>query len=111
MHLTAGEIYGTTAGQELGFPLTFITPELQAELTGTTFAVWRMDSGSCVCLWTGAVEVAPHGEEAVNVPVKQRYMVYKDGRRELQEIDARERMKLNMMYDGGVPKLPFGNGE
>jgi hypothetical protein len=109
--LTDGEVFGTTAGRSLGFALAFVTPELNARLTGTTFAVWRDASGSCVCLWTGGVDVAAHGEEIVSVPVKQRYMVYKDGRREIQDIDDRERMKLGMMQDGGMPPPPGTGSE
>jgi len=106
--LTAGEIFGTTAGQALGFPLRFETPELSAELVGTTFAVWRTDEGSCVCLWRGSIEVTPRGGETVSLPVEYRYFVFKDGRLSLEEIDGRERMKLGMMHDGGMPASPPG---
>ena len=59
LDLHAGEIYGTTGGQSLAFDLTFATGELQAGLTGTTFAVFRTDTTSCVCLWEGGIRVSP----------------------------------------------------
>ena len=51
LKLDNGEIFGTTGGQKLGFNLAFVTDELSARMTGTTFAVFRTDTTSCVCLW------------------------------------------------------------
>jgi ferric-dicitrate binding protein FerR (iron transport regulator) len=106
--LEAGEIYGTTGGRSLSFPLLFETAEVTAQLTGTTFAVFRTDVGTCVCLWSGAVEVVPRDTgEAVTLTPETKYYVYNDGRpSEVQPIDAMERMKLSMMHDSGIVPTP-----
>ena len=107
LQLTAGEIYGTTADARLDFALHFVTPELSAQLVGTTFAVFRTAEGSCVCLYDGAIAVLPQGAPAaVRLPVEHRLFVFKDGRQDLAPIDARERMKLTMMHGGGMPAVP-----
>lgn len=105
LEVVTGEVYGTTGGRALSFPLRFFTPELSARLVGTTFAVFRTELGSCVCLYDGGIEVTPEVNGVpVELPEEHRYYVYKDGRLSLEPIDARERMKLNMMYEGGVPE-------
>lgn len=104
LRLEKGEIYGTTGGQELSFPLQFETLEVTAQLTGTTFAVFRTAEGTCVCLWTGRVEVTPRDTgQAMSLAPETKFYVYNDGRpSEVQPIDDMERMKLSMMHDGGI---------
>ncbi len=107
--LTSGEIYGTSGGQKLGFDLVFHTPELEARLTGTTFAVFRIDVASCVCLWEGGVAVTPlvGDYDVVNLEVLHRVWIYKDGREpEIKTLDANETMKLQMTHDAGLAELP-----
>jgi ferric-dicitrate binding protein FerR (iron transport regulator) len=107
--LTSGEVYGTSGGQKLGFDLVFSTPELEARLTGTTFAVFRVDVASCVCLWHGGIAVTPliGNYDMIQLPEKNRVWIYKDGREpELKSLDDREIMKLQMTHDGGVPVQP-----
>ena len=107
--LTSGEIYGTSGGQQLGFELVFATDELEARLTGTTFAVFRIDVASCVCLWSGGIAVTPLvGEfDVVNLEELNRVWIYKDGREpEIKPLDAMETMKLQMTHDGGLADPP-----
>jgi ferric-dicitrate binding protein FerR (iron transport regulator) len=104
LRLEQGEIYGTTGGQELSFLLQFETLEVTAQLAGTTFAVFRTDEGSCVCLWTGGIVVTPRDSgQAVALEPETKFYVYTDGRpNEVQPIDDMERMKLSMMHEGGI---------
>ncbi len=107
--LTSGEIYGTTGGQTLGFDLVFSTQELEARLTGTTFAVFRTEVASCVCLWEGGIAVTPLVGQygIVNLEELHRVWIYKDGRApEVKTLDANETMKLQMTEDAGVAELP-----
>ncbi len=109
MPITSGEIYGTSGGQELGFDLVFSTPELEARLTGTTFAVFRIDVASCVCLWEGGVAVTPlvGDYDIVNLEVLHRVWIYRDGREpEIKTLDANETMKLQMTHDVGIVEVP-----
>jgi len=105
LELESGEIYGTSGGRTLDFALTFATQELQAELTGTTFAVFRTDSASCVCLWEGGIAVAPlvGGSDPIALPEKRRVWIYRDGRApEILPLSDMEVMKLQMIHDGGL---------
>nr|MEE4269666.1 FecR family protein [Candidatus Krumholzibacteria bacterium] len=103
--LSSGEIYGTTGGQKLGFPLVFATEELTASLTGTTFAVFRTPEASCVCLWEGGITVVPvSGEVApIVLPELRRVWVYRDGRApEILPLSDMETMKLQMTEEAGL---------
>ena len=104
LDLHAGEVYGTTGGQSLTFDLSFATGELQAGLTGTTFAVFRTDEASCVCLWEGGIRVHPlAGGPTVDLVPGQRVWIYKDGRPpEILPLSDMETMKLQMMQEAGV---------
>jgi FecR protein len=105
LELASGEIYGTTGGKQLGFDLDFKTDELTAVLTGTTFAVFRTDLASCVCLWEGGVKVTPSAEPDLPTLLQpnQRVWVYKDGRpREVLPLNDMEIMKLQMTSDMGL---------
>ena len=109
MHIDSGEIYGTSGGQKLGFELVFSTDELEARLTGTTFAVFRIDVASCVCLWEGGVAVTPlvDNYDVVHLEEKHRVWIYRDGREpEIKTLDANETMKLQMTDDAGLADLP-----
>ena len=109
LKVAAGEIFGTTGGNKLGFPLEFQTRELTAHLTGTTFAVFRTDQGSCVCLWEGGITVTPTAEtQAPTVLEPQsRVWVYRDGRpAEVLPLTDMEIMKLQMTADMGLAHTP-----
>ncbi len=105
--LSSGEIYGTTGGQKLGFPMEFKTDELTAILTGTTFAVFRTDEASCVCLWEGGINVIPAAEnrDTISLTEGRRVWVYRDNRApEVLPLDAMEIMKLQMTDDQGIAR-------
>ncbi|MBC8426789.1 FecR domain-containing protein [bacterium] len=105
LDLASGEIYGTTGDNALGFDLAFATEELEARLTGTTFAVFRTDSTSCVCLWEGGILVTPLvGPDApIALDEQQRVWIFKDGSApEVSPLDAMEIMKLQMTRDAGL---------
>ncbi|MFT7698499.1 MAG: ferric-dicitrate binding protein FerR (iron transport regulator), partial [Candidatus Krumholzibacteriia bacterium] len=103
--LTSGEIYGTSGSQKLGFDLVFNTQELEARLTGTTFAVFRTDSTSCVCLWEGGIAVTPlvGPADLVNLAEKTRVWIFRDGREPaILPLSGMETMKLQMTEDNGI---------
>ncbi len=76
----AGDAYFSTGRAFHGAQLTVHTPELEAVAVGTSFAVLRHESGSCVCVMQGRVRVAKAaGGEAVDVPEGMRRMVGVDG--------------------------------
>ncbi len=103
--VNAGEIFGTTGGHKSDLPFAFTTGELEALLTGTTFAVFRTDDASCVCLWEGGILVDPLVGDAPDVTLEpgQRVWVYRDGRApEVLPLTDMERMKLGMMEDAGL---------
>lgn len=107
--LNAGEFYGTSGGQQLGFDLVFATAELEARLTGTTFAVFRTPEASCVCLWQGGIVVRPlvGPDQRITLEQEQRVWVYKDGRQpELLPLSGMEQMKLQMTHDAGLADPP-----
>jgi ferric-dicitrate binding protein FerR (iron transport regulator) len=108
IRLTRGEIYGTTSGERLTFSLTIETPEATARLLGTTFAAFRTEDGTCFCLWSGGIEVAPaDGSPHVRVPTEHKFFVYNDGRApEVMPIDDMERMKLSMTHEAGLAPEP-----
>jgi ferric-dicitrate binding protein FerR (iron transport regulator) len=105
LDLNAGEIYGTSGGHKLDFELVFATGELEAQLTGTTFAVFRTDEASCVCLWEGGISVMPlvGDETPITLAEKQRVWIFKDGRApEILPLSDMETMKLQMIHDAGL---------
>ena len=105
LQLTSGELYGTTAGQKLGFPLRLVTDELSATLTGTTFAVFRTPEASCVCLWEGGITVVPSAGADASVVLlpHQRVWVFRDARApEVLPLSDMETMKLQMTQDAGL---------
>lgn len=104
IRLSAGEIYGTTGEQPLAFDLQVETSEAMAQIFGTTFAVLKLDIGTCVCLWTGGVMVMPKdGDDGIRLPDEMKYYVYNDGRpNEMMPIEPMERMKLSMTHDAGL---------
>ena len=102
-----GEIYGTTGGQVLEVPLHITAQQAEARLMGTTFAVFQNDDGTCVCLWQGCITVFPiDGGESVVMEDEKKFYVFTDGSTSgLVPLDGMERMKLQMMADGGILDL------
>ena len=106
--LADGEIFGTTGADPLPFALTVETQEAAARVLGTTFAVLRLDVATCVCLWTGGVEVTARNDGVkTRLLEEMKFYVYKDGRpSEMVPIDDMERMKLSMMEEAGLAPIP-----
>lgn len=52
-----GEVYVSTGRAFRGATLAVVTPEARAEVLGTSFAVMRFASGTCVCVMEGRVRV------------------------------------------------------
>ncbi len=73
-----GEVHITTGRAFRGARLTVVTPEARADVTGTTFAVICQPGGTCVCVYEGAVNVAPHGGAGAMVHGGLRGIVYRD---------------------------------
>jgi ferric-dicitrate binding protein FerR (iron transport regulator) len=103
-----GEIYGTTGGRPLAAPFHIAALQAEARLTGTTFAVFQDERGTCVCLWDGAIVVVPfNAETPVSMETESKYYVYPDGTNSgMIPLDDMERMKLSMMAEGGILELP-----
>jgi hypothetical protein len=101
VRIDQGEVFGSTAGDELGFDLVLETGEARARITGTTFAAIRLDDATCFCLFSGRLEFVPAGStEAIELPEGQRVFIYKDGRSPVfEDLSDRERMKLQMIED------------
>lgn len=103
LRLLAGEIYGTSGGEELGWRLTLAGRDAEALLTGTTFAVFLLEEATCFCLFEGGLEVRVSATgERLDLPVGQRIWVYPDGRTEIRPLGAMETMKLEMARDRGI---------
>ncbi len=97
-----GELFGSTGGHDLPAEVHLVTDELTALITGTTFAVFRIPEASCVCLLEGHIRITPKvgDQRPIDVPAGSKCLIYKDGRpAEIVPIDARERMKLEMILD------------
>ncbi len=111
LRVAAGEIYGTTGGQPLGFTMHLETAEGSGTITGTTFAVMCVPGGSCFCLWDGAVNVTPRsGDDPVEIPTDRKLMLFSDGSApQVMPIGPDERMKLQMMHDSGIVRAPGGD--
>lgn len=103
LRLLAGEVYGTSAGGELGWRLTLAGRDAEAQLTGTTFAIFLREETTCFCLFEGGlrVKVLATGE-TIELPVGQRVWVYGDGRTDIAPLDGGETMKLQMSRDRGI---------
>jgi ferric-dicitrate binding protein FerR (iron transport regulator) len=103
LHLTAGEAYGSSGLAGVGFDLRLQTPEAEARLLGTTFAVFRTADATCFCLYRGGLEVTPRGGESFELPVQRRVYIYDDGRApSIEALDAGETMKLRMVDDAAL---------
>ncbi len=79
--LAGGDAYFTTGRDFRGAALEVTTPDVRARALGTSFAVLRHASGSCVCVMEGRVRVATIGDpagEAVEVPQGMRRVVGTD---------------------------------
>ena len=103
LRLRAGEVYGTSAGQPLGWKLSLAGRDAVGTLTGTTFAIFLREDTTCFCLYEGSlqVEVLSTGE-VIDLPEGQRVWVWGDGRKEIKPLDGRETMKLQMSRDRGL---------
>ena len=97
--LERGEVRGSTGPGFAGTRFTITTPEAQAGITGTTFAVIRNRDASCVCVLEGAVAMNA-GASTDTVRTGFRRSVFRDGRPPLLEaILPMETMKLTMLRD------------
>ena len=103
----SGEIYGTTGGEKLTVPLRIEASEAIAEVYGTTFAVFEVEEGTCVCLWLGTVRVTNrHDQSTFDLLPETKFYVYRDGTVSgALPIDDEERMKLSMMEEAGLLEL------
>lgn len=57
IRIQQGEVYVSTGRAFRGATLAVVTPEARAEVLGTSFAVMRFPSGTCVCVMEGRVRV------------------------------------------------------
>jgi ferric-dicitrate binding protein FerR (iron transport regulator) len=105
-----GEVYGTTAGTELTVPLLLRGTYSEAEITGTTFAMFETEDGTCVCLWEGSITLRNlTSDEVYELEPRTRFWVYTDGTPSgPQPLDQMETMKLQMTSDAGLlpPETP-----
>jgi ferric-dicitrate binding protein FerR (iron transport regulator) len=97
--LGSGEIRIATGPGFAGTRMSVATPEMRAVVTGTTLAVLRDSSASCVCVLEGRVTQTAGGA-ADTVGAGFRRSVFRDGGRPLLEpIRPMETMKLGMLRD------------
>lgn len=95
--LERGEARGSTGPGFAGTRFIITTPEAQARIAGTTFAVIRNRDASCVCVLEGGVAMIT-GASTDTVRAGFRRSVFRDGRPPLLEaILPMETMKLTML--------------
>ena len=96
--LRSGEIRITTGNAFHGARLAVATPEADVEVTGTTLAVIREPTGTCVCVLEGAVRMG--GRREAMVPVtegRRRYVFATAGEPPATDVmRPEERMPLTM---------------
>jgi ferric-dicitrate binding protein FerR (iron transport regulator) len=103
----SGEIFGTTEGRPLGFELVLVTPDAEARILGTTFAVTWNELGPCFCLYDGEIEVTTGDRAPVRVPKRMRIQCYEDGRPpHVDDLTDQERTKLRMIQEAGIGDRP-----
>lgn len=97
----AGEVRVNTGERFQGATLELTTPMAALRVVGTTFAVIQEPDFICVCVFEGTVELGREFEYMDRVPEGHRRVLYSDPDRSrlTTEIDARERMKLDMLND------------
>lgn len=78
--LRRGHVRVTSGSRFRGGRLEIVTPEVEVEMTGTSFAVICEPTGTCVCVHEGRVRVGPPGGERVEVAAGERRFVFNDGR-------------------------------
>lgn len=104
-----GEIRLTTGPGMRGAGLVFTTPEAEVSISGTTLAVIREPTGTCVCVYEGHVRIRAGGHDMGAIPPGLRQLVFNDGRTpERSEIRPMEKTKLGMMRDAMRPVLEPG---
>lgn len=106
LEVRAGEVFGATRGP-LGFRLRLSTPEAEAVLSGTSFAVIRNHEATCFCLYRGRLDITERRQgRPLQLPGEHRVLIYRDGRPpRVEPITDRERMKLSMMDAAGPPPV------
>ncbi len=106
MSVHQGEIHITTGRAFQGARLAVVTPEARAEVVGSTFAVICHEIGTCVCVYDGAVNVAPRSGDGAMVRSGLRRIVYRDQRPpEVLAILDHEREELSRYQDEMREKL------
>jgi hypothetical protein len=101
-----GEVRFVTGPRFTGSRLRVETPEALVVVTGTTLAVIRDTTGTCVCVWSGRVEFGPRRGTPEPVAAGKRRVLYADGRPPLTEdLGPGERMKLDMFQGRGEALL------
>jgi hypothetical protein len=88
-------------------PLRIEAQQAIADVYGTTFAVFEVEEGTCVCLWLGTVVVTNRADGSTfDMLPETKFYVYKDGTVSgALPIDDMERMKLSMMEEAGLLEL------
>ena len=98
--VTEGEVYASTGGTALGFPLRIETPEAVTTIVGTTLAVRRNEFGTCVCLLEGRIELDGKHGERVSVPAGRRIQIFSDGAEpRVEELTSEETALLKGLHD------------
>lgn len=106
-HVEHGEIRITTGERFPGARLDVTTPEARVEVRGTTLAVIREPTGTCVCVMDGVVRVGARGQPMVDVPAGRRRYVFHDGRpAEQAEMRPIEHVKLGEMMEDRPAREP-----
>ena len=79
IRIQQGDVYVSTGHAFQGAKLAVVTPEARAEVLGTSFAVMRFPTGTCVCVMEGHVRVASmHDRSSAEVAPGQRRFCFPD---------------------------------
>ena len=100
IRLDDGEVRISTGVRFRGAVITIETAETRVELTGTTLAVIKDQTGTCVCAFVGEITMHDADGTTAVVPVGRRRVTYNDGRPpEITDLAPGESMKLGMFLD------------
>ncbi len=99
-----GDLFASSGARKLGFDLVVATENARVRVVGTTFAVRVNESGTCICLLHGDVDIEPTGaEDTLRVPRGQRLQVFADGRDPIvMPLDPAEIEILETLHSTGL---------
>jgi len=97
--LERGELRGLTGRRFAGATLDIVVPDARVEISGTTFAVFRNEEGSCACVLDGTVAMHDRTGSFRVAPGRRRVVPPGGVPPRDEPIRSMEAMKLEMLRD------------